>query len=185
LSRYFIVFNKLQGNNDASSHHYEHVPKARIDITIDLYEFTKIYRYPTNSTWVRNRSEPAPKLGIDQVPMALALERLKRILSPFPDIIRGMAEGIQQVSADAITSIQPRDPTELDKDVLYTHFENEEDCKWYEMTKKSRSSYQDCKGEVDEVLWIAAIKYHTCQKAVYCIIDKVSEVLQGESAFII
>ncbi|KAF2243098.1 hypothetical protein BU26DRAFT_510290 [Trematosphaeria pertusa] len=125
---------------------------------------------------------PAAASSSSATPSIPLPTRLQRKLAPFRKAALGIAEGIQSTAESAITDIVRQDPAYdhlLPKSTYYKYVED--DVTFYEVTREPRASgATDCKGSVEASLWRGAIMHTNCQKAVYCLLEKVREVLSGD-----
>lgn len=125
---------------------------------------------------------PAAASSSSATPSIPLPTRLQRKLAPFRKAALGIAEGIQSTAESAITDIVRQDPAYdhlLPKSTYYKYVED--DVTFYEVTREPRASgATDCKGSVEASLWRGAIMHTNCQKAVYCLLEKVREVLSGK-----
>jgi hypothetical protein len=111
-------------------------------------------------------------------------ERVKATLSPFRAMSLGIGGGFHTGSHRVITNIEEvEDPEELKRSFPFKQLEDE-DCKWYKLTRVPESDGQDCKDSVSEELWRAAIMQMTCQKVMYCLIQKVRKVMKGKDSIV-
>lgn len=107
------------------------------------------------------------------------IERLRAKLAPFRKIALGIAEGLHAASNLAITNIELRDVERLTVAMSYKQLDDIPDFYGICLVSKSIGA-KDSKDNVSKDLWRAAVTYRMCSKTIYCLFEKINQVLKGE-----
>lgn len=104
-------------------------------------------------------------------------ERLRSKLALLREVALGLGAAQRELCSNAIENIRLRKEEDVKK---HSYFRSLMGVEFYAMEKRPRSAgATDCKGQVPNELWRAAITYRMCTKTVYSLIPLVRRALKG------